>query len=260
MVRKQSGKQLLLYMLLAVIAVVMTYPLLWLVGASFKTNREIFGSLNLLPSAFDFSSYSTGWKGTGQFTFTRFFTNTFALVIPMVIFALISNTLVAYGFARFKFPLKGLLFSIMISTLMLPSSVTLIPNYILFRNLGWLDSYLPFFAPAITGSAFFTFLLIQFYRGLPKELDESAKIDGCGSFKILYRILMPLSAPSLFSIGIFQFIWVWNDFFNQLIYIIRGLEPDHGHVRCLHSALRVNFFLCTEIFCRRHLNYRVEIN
>jgi oligogalacturonide transport system permease protein len=198
----------------------MIFPLIWLISASLKPNNEIFGTLSLVPSKFMWNSYTEGWKGSGQFTFGVFFINTLKLVVPTVICTLISSVIVAYGFARFEFPLKKILFMFMLSTLMLPNAVIIIPRYILFNSLDWLDSYLPFIIPAIFATnSFFIFMLVQFLRGIPKELDESAVIDGCNSFMILARILLPLSKPALFSAAIFQFIWTWNDFFNVLIYV-----------------------------------------
>jgi oligogalacturonide transport system permease protein len=205
---------------LTVFGFVMVYPLIWLFFASFKANNEIFGSLSLFPKQVVWDSYSKGWQGSGQFTFGVFLLNTIKMVVPVVLFTLISSTLVAYGFARFTFPLKKILFAIMISTLMLPNAVIIIPRYILFKEFGWLNSYLPFTIPALFACyPFFIFMLVQFFRGLPKDLDESATIDGCNSFAILTRILLPLCKPALFSAAIFQFIWTWNDFFNSLIYI-----------------------------------------
>lgn len=216
----KSTSKYVAYLFMTIFGLLMIYPLLWLFSASFKANEEIFGSLELWPSHIVWNSYMNGWKGTGQFNFGLFFLNTFKLVIPTVFFTVLSSTIVGYGFARFKFPLKNLLFSLMISTLMLPDSVIIIPRYILFRDLGWLDSYKPFIIPAaLATNAFFVFMMVQFFRGLPKELDDSAKIDGCNSFTILIRILLPLCKPALFAAGIFQFIWTWNDFFNSLIYI-----------------------------------------
>jgi oligogalacturonide transport system permease protein len=142
------------------------------------------------------------------------------LAVPVVLGTVISSVLVAYGFVRFEFPLKKVFFSLMISTLILPGAVIMIPRYLLFKQLGWLDSYMPFIVPAFFGTfPFFNFMMVQFFRGLPKDLDESAKIDGCGSFSILVRILLPLCKPAIFSVSIIQFIWVWNDFFNVLIYV-----------------------------------------
>lgn len=218
--KSESVKNSITFLLMCIFGLIMIYPLLWLFTASFKSNEEIFGSLSLWPNQFLWDGYTKGWVGSGQYSFSLFFMNTFKLVIPTVIFTVISSTIVAYGFARFNFPFKKLLFSLMISTLMLPNAVVIIPKYILFKNLGWLNSYLPFIVPAMLAtSAFFIFMIIQFFRGLPRELDESAKMDGCNSFVILVRILLPLSMPALISAAIFQFIWTWNDFFNSLIYI-----------------------------------------
>ncbi|GAA3413317.1 carbohydrate ABC transporter permease [Paenibacillus hodogayensis] len=213
--------RLIQYALLVVFGIIIVYPLIWLFLASFKTNDEIFGvANNILPANFSWKAYAAGWKGSGQFTYGDFFINTFKLVIPTVIFTVASSILVGYGFARFKFPMQNLLFSIMISTLMLPNAVIIIPRYILFKHLGWLDSYYPFIVPAIFACyPFFVFLMVQFFRGLPKELDESARLDGCNSFSILTRILLPLCKPAVFSVALFQFIWTWNDFFNSLIFI-----------------------------------------
>jgi oligogalacturonide transport system permease protein len=213
-------KNLWAYILLAVLSVVMVYPLVWLIFGSFKSNSELFASVSLLPQKFSFDSYVQGWQGIGYETYTRFFINTFEMVLPTVIFTVISSTLVAYGFARFNFPLKKVLFPLMISTMMLPQTVIIIPRYILFRKLGWLDTYLPFIVPAILACyPFFIFMMIQFFRGIPKELDEAATIDGCNPFTILIRVMLPLATPALFSAAIFQFIWTWNDFFNSLIFI-----------------------------------------
>ncbi len=219
---KKTGKilkKIITYIFLSLFGFIMIYPLIWMFFSSFKPNDEIFGSLALLPKQVVWNSFSEGWKG-GQFTFGLFFSNTFKLVIPTVLFTLFSSCLVAYGFARFTFPFKKVLFGLMISTLMLPNAVIIIPRYILFNNFDWLDSYLPFTIPALFACyPFFIFMLVQFFRGLPRELDESATIDGCNSFTILIKILLPLLKPALFSAAIFQFIWTWNDFFNALIYI-----------------------------------------
>ena len=152
--------------------------------------------------------------------------DTFKMIIPTVLFTIISSSIVAYGFARFEFPFKKILFPLMLSTMMLPNAVLIIPRYILFKNLNWLDSYKPFYAPQIFAfTAFFNFLMYQFYRGIPKELDESAYIDGYGSFRTLIHIILPLCKSAIFSMGIFQFMWTWNDFFNPLIYINSVKHP-----------------------------------
>ena len=208
------------YILLILLAIVMIYPLIWMVGAAFKSNEEIFGTLGILPKNPVYGAFKAGWKGTGQYGFSTFLINSFKLVIPTVIFTVISSVLVAYGFSRFNFPLKKLLFMLMLSTLMLPSIVLIIPRYIFFKNFGWLDSYLPFTIPTLLAcNSFFTYMMCQFFRGLPLELDESAKIDGCNSFIILVRILLPLCKAAIFSVMVFQFVWTWNNFLEVLIYV-----------------------------------------
>lgn len=203
-----------------IVGVVMIYPLVWMIMAAFKSNSEIFGSVDLLPDSFSFDAFINGWQGIGQYTYGTYFLNTFFLVVPTTLLTVISAAFVAYGFSRFRFPGKKVLIGILIATLMLPNTVVIIPRYTLYNSLGWLDTYLPFYIPALFScNAFFVYMLIQFIRGIPKELDEAACIDGCGSFKTFTTILLPLMKPSLFSAGLFQFLWTYNDFFNSLIYV-----------------------------------------
>ncbi|MCD4760969.1 carbohydrate ABC transporter permease [bacterium] len=219
-IKKLNKHHLISHLFLIVIGIIMIYPLIWLFFAAFKDNIEIHSGINLLPKQFNPSGFIKGWKWAGNFTFGYFIINTFKLVLPTVIATVASSTLVAYGFARFSFPFKRILFIIMISTMMLPNAVIIIPRYILFNKFGWLNTYKPFYIPQLFAfAAFFNFMLIQFFRGIPKELDESALIDGCGSFVILTRILLPLCVPAILSVALFQFMWTWNDFFNSLIYI-----------------------------------------
>ena len=216
----ERAGRMLCYLFLILLAVFMIYPLLWLAGSAFKSNQEIITSLSILPENWNSRSFVEGWKGVGKYTYTTFFKNTFLLVIPTVLFTVFSSLLVSFGFARFHFPFKKILFALMISTLLLPEQTLLVPRYILFSRLGWLDSYLPFWVPAMFATyPFFIYMMIQFVRGIPMDLDESARIDGCSAFGIFFRIIMPLSKPAMFSVIIFQFVWRWNDFFNPMIYI-----------------------------------------
>lgn len=208
------------YIVLILIAFALCYPLLWMFFASFKTNAEIYSGINLLPQNFSFDAYRNGWKGVGNNTYTRFFTNSFLLVIPTALLTVLSSTLVAYGFARFEFKGKSFLFLVLLSTLMLPTSILLIPRYTIFRELNVLDGYGPFYLMSVFACyPFFTYMLVQFIRGIPRELDESARMDGCNSFRTLISILLPLLKPALFSAGLLQFLWTYNDYFNSLIYI-----------------------------------------
>jgi oligogalacturonide transport system permease protein len=217
---KRFIKTIITYAVIFVIGVVLLYPIIWMFSAAFKSNDEIFGSTKLLPNSFSFQYFIEGWQGVGNTTYTDFFWNSFVLVIPTVLLTLLSCSLVAYGFARFRFPYKKALFALLIATLMLPNSVIIIPRYTLFNRFGWLDSYLPFWVPALLACyPFFIFMLVQFMRGLPRDLDESAYIDGCSTFRVFWQILLPLLKPAMFSAALFQFLWTYNDYFNSLIYI-----------------------------------------
>ena len=217
---KHRVTKTLSYLFLALLALFMMYPLIWLFASSFKPNQEIFSEMRLLPRVWTLQGYANGWTANGQYTYAQFFLNTFAMVVPTVIFTLVSSFLTAYGFARFKFFGKKVFFGLMLSTLMLPNNLIVISRYLLFRDFGWLNSYKPIIMPSLFATySFFIFMMVQFLRGIPRELDEAATIDGCGSFAILIRIILPLSKSVIFSATIFQFVWRWNDFQNVLIYI-----------------------------------------
>jgi len=208
------------YSLLVLVGLVMIYPLIWLVGASFKTNAEIFSSPSFWPSKPTVQGYIDGWKTSTPYTFARFFMNSMLIVIPKMIGTAISCTLVAYGFARFDFPFKKIIFSTVIATLLLPNVVTRIPQYLLFRDIGWLDSFLPLWVPsALAGDAFFVFMLIQFLRAIPRDMEEAARVDGANTLQTLIFIVVPMLMPALISVCLFQFMWTMNDFLGPLIYI-----------------------------------------
>lgn len=208
------------YLIIAVIGLVLLYPIIWMFFSTFKSNEDIFGSTRLLPSVWHFENYVEGWKGSSRLTYTTFFINTFKLVVPTTLLTVASACLAAYAFARFDFPCKGLLFSVLIGLMMLPGAVVIIPRYLLYNQFHWIDTYMPFYIPALLCcNSFFPYMLIQFLRGIPKELDESAYIDGCSTFRTLVSILLPLMKPALFSAGLFQFLWTYNDYFNSLIFI-----------------------------------------
>ncbi|MGP9791658.1 carbohydrate ABC transporter permease, partial [Roseinatronobacter sp. NSM] len=208
------------YTLLIGVGFLMLYPLLWLIGASFKSNQEIFGSIGFIPQDPTLDGYRKGWETSTPYTFGRFFWNTFLIILPKTIFTVMSCAFVAYGFARFEFPYKKVLFASLIATLLLPNVVTRIPQYILFRDLGWLDTYLPLWVPsAFAGDAFFVFMLIQFLRAIPRDMEEAARVDGANSFQTLIYIVVPMLTPALISVALFQFMWTMNDFLGPLIYL-----------------------------------------
>ncbi|MDH6363994.1 oligogalacturonide transport system permease protein [Enterococcus sp. PF1-24] len=208
------------YVILLAVALLMLYPIIWMVGATFKTNAEIFSSIGFWPKSFDFTPYIKGWQTGTEFTFATYFINTFKIVIPKVVFTLISTVFVSYGFARFDFPFKKILFSAMISTMFLPGVVKTIPMYLLWRDLGFLDTYVPLIAGTLFAqSAFNIFMLVQFMRGIPRDYDEAAMMDGCNSIQFLFKILLPIVRPALVTIGLLEFMGSMNDFMGPLIYI-----------------------------------------
>jgi multiple sugar transport system permease protein len=200
--------------------ILMLYPVIWLIMASFKEGSAIFSDPGLIPKTWTIQNYIKGWNGIGIVTFGAFFKNSIILCGLCLLCNAIFCSLTAYAFARLQFPGRGFWFAIMMITLMLPIHVTTIPRYIIFRSFGWIDTLLPLVVPKLFATdAFFIFLLVQFIRGLPKDLDESAYIDGCGKFGIYLRIVMPLSLPALITTMLFTFLWTWDDFFNQLLYL-----------------------------------------
>jgi len=200
----------------------MIYPIAWMIISSFKPNNMIFSDPGLIPKAVTIENYVTGWKGYAGTTFGRFFANSLFMSGVAIVGNLISCTMAAYAFARLKFAGKGLWFAIMMITLMLPGHVTLVPRYILFNTFGWVGTYLPILVPKFLATdAFFVFLLVQFIRSLPKELDEAATIDGCSSVGVFLRIILPNAVPALVTTALFTFLWTWDDFFNHLLYLTK---------------------------------------
>jgi multiple sugar transport system permease protein len=216
--RKTSN--ILLHTIIIAGSLIMIYPLLWMFVSSFKENTEIFINTSLVPQKVTFENYIQGWAGLSGYTFGTFFMNTFFLVGMCIVGTLFSCSMAAYAFARLNFFMKKIFFAIMLTTLMLPFHVTVIPQYIMFNKFGWINSYLPIIVPKFLGvEAFFIFLIVQFIRSLPRELDQAAEIDGCGPIKMYWYVIIPLTIPALMTTSIFTFIWTWNDFFSQLLYI-----------------------------------------
>jgi oligogalacturonide transport system permease protein len=218
--RRERAALVLRYLALSAVGFVMLYPILWLVGASFKSNAEIFSEIGFWPSHFDFSAYAKGWKTSSEYTFATYFLNSFLIVVPRIIVTVISCVLVAYAFARWEFPGRKFLFSVMVTTIMLPHIILRIPQYLMFKEFGWLDSYLPLIIPsAFATDTFFVFMLVQFLRGIPRDMEEAAVIDGCNPLQLLWFVIVPLLKPAIVSVIVFQFIWTMNDFMGPLIYL-----------------------------------------
>lgn len=208
------------YFVLIAVGIVMIYPLIWMVGASFKSNSEIFSSVGFIPKAPTVDGYVRGFNGYEGMTLLYFMGNTYKFVVPKVIVTVISAVFTAYGFARFNFLGRKFSFAVLLSTLFLPQVVLNVPQYILFNQLGWLDSYLPLVVPSmLAGDTYFVYMLIQFLRGVPRELEEAAKIDGCNVIQTLCYVIVPMLKPSIVSCALFQFMWASNDFMGPLIYV-----------------------------------------
>jgi multiple sugar transport system permease protein len=209
----------LIHVSLLAASVAMLYPLLWLLAASFRPENEIFTSASIWPSAWSIDAYIRGWNGL-RTSFGTFYINSFIISGLSVIGNVVACSMAAFAFARLDFKFKNFWFAMMLMTLMLPYQVTLIPQYVLFRQLGWVNTFLPLVVPKfLAADGFFIFLMVQFFRGLPKELDEAAQMDGCSPWRIYWKIIIPLSMPVLATAAIFTFIWTWDDFFGPLIYL-----------------------------------------
>lgn len=206
--------------LLSALAVVLLYPVAWLIGSSLKSPDEIVGSMSVLPSHLTLANYAHGWTGLPAATFGTFFLNSTLIAVATVVANTASCALTAYAFARLHFPLRGVWFGVMIGTLLLPSHVLIVPQYALFRFLGWVNTPLPLVVPKLLATeAFFVFLMVQFIRGIPRDLDEAAKVDGCSPYTVFVNVIVPLARPALVTSAILSFIWTWNDFLTQLIYL-----------------------------------------
>lgn len=198
---------------------VMLYPLLWMLASSLKPEDEIFSNPSIIPSAINFDSYPRGWSSL-RFSFGTFAWNSLVIAVLAVVGNVISCSLAAFAFTRLRFAGRDFWFAMMLGTLMMPHHVVLIPQYVLFLNLDWVDTILPLVVPKFLAvDAFFIFLMVQFFRGIPRELDEAAAMDGCGPWRIYWKIMLPLSLPVLATAAIFTFIWTWDDFFAPLIYL-----------------------------------------
>lgn len=205
--------------LIALTALVL-YPLVWLFLSTFKPNSEFGQNPGLLPDAPTLDNYGKVMEGIAGVPMWRFFLNSLILAASAVIGTVLSSALAAYAFARVQFKGLGILFAAMIGTLLLPFHVVIIPQYIIFNQLGWIDTFIPLILPKFLATeAFFVFLLVQFIRQMPRDMDEAARIDGAGHFRIFWSIILPLIKPALITCAIFAFIWAWNDFLGPLLYL-----------------------------------------
>jgi len=213
------GRSVLKHLLLIAASALMVYPLLWMLASSFRPTDVIFRSPGLWVNDLYVKNYTEGWNALSS-SFGHYMINSAIVVIGAIAGNLFACSLAAYAFARLKFRLRTVWFSIMLLTIMLPFHVVVVPQYIIFNKLGFVNTFVPLILPKFLATdAFFVFLMVQFIRGIPRELDEAALIDGCGHWRIFTRVMLPLMGPAIATSAIFTFIWTWSDFFTPLIYL-----------------------------------------
>jgi len=218
--RRKKAFIVLKYGIVTGLCFIMMYPLLWMLSSSFKEEFYIFKEVGLWPAHFTLDNYILGWQGGSGGSFGRYFANTLLLVAAVMLCNVVSCSITAFPFSRMNFRFRGVLFALVLFTMMMPNHVLIVPRYVIFHNLGWVDTYKPMIMPKLLATeGFFVYLIIQFMKGIPAELDQAAIVDGCGWFRIYLYVALPLSLPALATVSIFSFIWTWNDFLTQLIYI-----------------------------------------
>jgi multiple sugar transport system permease protein len=218
---KKLWKEIIYHLLVFLGALIMVYPLLWMVFSSFKpTDMVLPTSKQLIPTEWTLRNYIQGWQGFMGYTFGTFFLNSFFISIMSTFGTLFSSALVAYALQRLEFKGKKILFTLVLATMMLPAQILMIPQFMWYRHLNWVGTYYPMILPyffAIQG--FFVYLIMNFIGGVPKDLDEAAKIDGCSYYVTFFRIILPLIVPALVTSAIFSFIWRWDDYLSALLYV-----------------------------------------
>jgi len=208
----------LVYALVVPGAILFTIPLLWMLSTALKDSKQVFAfPPQWIPNPMLWSNFIIGWND--YLPFNRFLLNSTIITVSNIFGNVISCSLAAFAFARLRARGKNVLFALVLGTMLLPAEVTVIPQYVLFTKLGWNDTWLPLMVPPWFGWPFFIFLLRQFFMGIPRELDEAARLDGASSWRILWSIILPLSKPALATVVIFGFIGNWNNFLYPLIYI-----------------------------------------
>ena len=221
MKRKKNVHAVLFHVGACVLGFFMIYPLLWLLSSSFKSNDTMFtDAYSLIPKVWDAAAnYKSGFEGVGGVPFTTFLGNTVFVTVIGTFGCVFISLLAAYAFTRIRFKGSNFLFGCVMMTMMIPPQVMVVPQYIILKKMNLIDTRVALIMPWFFGGAFFIFLLVQFFRGIPKELDEAAKIDGCGILGTLFRILVPVVKPALVTASIFAFYWIWQDFFQPLIFM-----------------------------------------
>lgn len=254
----------LIYALLFTGAIVFALPILWMVRTALMDYAQVQQyPLVWIPKPVRWENFR---EALSFMDFPILLRNTLFITVFALTGQVLSCSIVAFGFARLEFPGREFLFMVLLSTMMLPAMVTEIPRFILFRHFGWIDTYLPLIVPAYFGSPFFIFLLRQFFKTIPKDLDEAARIDGCSSWRIYWQIMLPLCKPVLAVVVIFGFIWTWNDFWGPLVYlrtadkktlslglqVFQGVYQTYYHYLMAASLVVLAPVLALYVFCQRY--------
>jgi len=216
---RRKGLSVLKHTFMIIVVISMLYPVIWMIVSSLRPDGSIFSNPSPIPTTFHWENYTYGWTALGA-PFSRYLINSFIVVIAAIAGNLLTCSMAAYAFARLRFKFQKPAFAFMLLTIMIPIHVVIVPQYIIWAKVGLVNTFWPLVVPKFLATdAFFIFLMVQFIRGLPKELDEAARIDGAGHGRIFLQILLPLMVPALATTTIFTFIWTWNDFFSQMIYL-----------------------------------------
>ena len=240
---KKNARTILYHAFVVIFGLIMIYPVIWMILSSFKTKSEILGAnAPFLPTTWVWENYTNGWKGEGQYTFATYFKNSIIISVLATLGTVISSAMVSYSLARVKFKGRKFWFTCMILTMLLPGQVLMIPQYIIWNNLGLVGTFVPMILPKFLGVPFFIYMMMQFIKGLPKELDEAAMIDGCNRYQIFSKVILPLLGPSIITTIVIQFYWVWDDYMGPLLYLTKpGLYTVSYAIKNFADVQGTNF-------------------
>ena len=240
---KKNARTILYHAFVVIFGLIMIYPVIWMILSSFKTKSEILGAnAPFLPTTWVWENYTNGWKGAGQYTFATYFKNSIIISVLATLVTVISSAMVSYSLARVKFKGRKFWFTCMILTMLLPGQVLMIPQYIIWNNLGLVGTFVPMILPKFLGVPFFIYMMMQFIKGLPKELDEAAMIDGCNRYQIFSKVILPLLGPSIITTIVIQFYWVWDDYMGPLLYLTKpGLYTVSYAIKNFADVQGTNF-------------------
>lgn len=250
--KRMTAGQIFAFIILIAITVTMLFPLVFMVSTALKTSKEMLQfPPTIIPHTFAWDNVKTLFTDN-EIKFGILYKNSLIIAVFSVVGTVLSSSLVAYGFSRYRAKGKKLMFMLMISTMMLPYPAVMIPQFLLFSKLGWMNTFLPLIVPTFFGSAYQIFLLRQFFMSLPNELYDSGKIDGCGEFRMFWKIALPLSGPALATVAIFTFIWTWNDLLGPVLYLSSQdkFTLPVGLAAMMSSKFRIapyNLLMCASI-------------